>query len=401
MAEHEIDRAIRRMAQAPLSRRGFLWAGTMSASAAFLAACTGGGSTASSAPVASSAPGASTGAAPSAAIASDIEKDLFMYNWGDYVDPVNIDGFKAKFGIEKFTYDTFASNDELLTKLQGGAVGQWDVSAPTAEFVPAMREQGFIQKLDLARIPNAKYIEAPFKGIWWDPTDEWQVPKDWGTTGIAIRTKIVKEEVRTWKQFFEVAPSYSGRIVLVDSPGDVFVAPLKALGYSLNSTVESELEEARTLLLGLAPHVLALDSDQYNTKLQTEEAVLGLVWTGGVLELRDEPETADVVYVIPEDGTLYWLDTWVVLAEAPHPNAAHAFINYIHEPEVQARETAWNTYAPPNSEAKKFIDPKFLNDPAIFVPDDILAKLEGAQDTSTNPQRLDIWEEFKSKIGQA
>ena len=400
MAEHEIDRAIRRMAQAPLSRRGFLWAGTMSASAAFLAACTGGGSTASSAPVASSAPGASTGAAPSAAIASDIEKDLFMYNWGDYVDPVNIDGFKAKFGIEKFTYDTFASNDELLTKLQGGAVGQWDVSAPTAEFVPAMREQGFIQKLDLARIPNAKYIEAPFKGIWWDPTDEWQVPKDWGTTGIAIRTKIVKEEVRTWKQFFEVAPSYSGRIVLVDSPGDVFVAPLKALGYSLNSAVESELEEARQLLLGLAPHVLALDSDQYNTKIETEEAVLGLVWTGGILELRDLPETADIVYIIPEDGTLFWMDTWVVLADAPHPNAAHAFINFIHEPEIQAQETETNQYATCNSEAKKFIDPAMLADPALFVPDEVLARLEGAQDRSTDPIRLDIWEEFKSKIGQ-
>lgn len=392
MAEHDLDRVIRRMANAPLSRRGFLWAGTMSASAAFLAACSSPG-TASVAP--SAAPVAS-----GASIAGDIEKNLFMYNWGDYVDPGNIEAFKAKFGIEKFTYDTFASNDELLTKLQGGAIGQWDVSAPTAEFVPAMRDQGFIQKLDLSRIPNVKYIEAAFKGIWWDPTDEWQVPKDWGTTGIAIRTKIVKEEVKTWKQFFEVAPKYSGRIVMVDSPGDVFVAPLKALGYSLNTEVESELEEARELLLGIAPHVLALDSDQYNTKMETEEAVLGLVWTGGILELRDLPETADIVYNIPEDGTLFWMDTWVVLADAPHPNAAHAFINFIHEPEIQAQETETNQYATCNSEAKKFIDPAMLADPALFVPDEVLARLEGAQDRSTDPIRLDIWEEFKSKIGQ-
>ena len=392
MAEHDLDRVIRRMANAPLSRRGFLWAGTMSASAAFLAACSSAG-TASVAP--SAAPVAS-----GASIAGDIEKDLFMYNWGDYVDPGNIEAFKAKFGIEKFTYDTFASNDELLTKLQGGAIGQWDVSAPTAEFVPAMRDQGFIQKLDLSRIPNVKYIESAFKGIWWDPTDEWQVPKDWGTTGIAIRTKIVKEEVKTWKQFFEVAPKYSGRIVMVDSPGDVFVAPLKALGYSLNTEVESELEEARELLLGIAPHVLALDSDQYNTKMETEEAVLGLVWTGGILELRDLPETADIVYNIPEDGTLFWMDTWVVLADAPHPNAAHAFINFIHEPEIQAQETETNQYATCNSEAKKFIDPAMLADQALFVPDEVLARLEGAQDRSTDPIRLDIWEEFKSKIGQ-
>ena len=323
-----------------------------------------------------------------------------MYNWGDYVDPGNIELFKTAFGIEKFTYDTFASNDELLTKLQGGAIGQWDVGAPTAEFVPAMREQNFIQKIDFAQIPNAQYIEAPFKGVWWDPTDEWQLPKDWGTTGISVRTKVVKEDVSSWKKFFEVAPTYSGRIVMVDSPGDVFVAPLKALGYSLNTKVESELEAARTLLLDIAPHVLALDSDQYNTKLETEEAVLGLTWTGGILELRDLPETADIEYIIPSDGTLYWLDTWVVYADAPHPVAAHAFLNFIHHPQIQAKETETNQYATPNSEAKKYIDPDLLADPALFVPDDVLARLEGAEDTSTDPLRLDIWEEFKSKIGQ-
>ena len=392
MAEHEIDRAIRRMAQTPLSRRGFLWASTMTASAAFLAACGGGGTSASTAPG-----GTPT---PSFAVPADIEKELFMYNWGDYVDPTNMKLFQEAFGVEKFTYDTFASNDEMMAKFQGGATGQWDLSAPTMNFVPSMREQGFIQKLDLTRIPNVKYIEKAFKGQWWDPTDEWQVPKDWGTTGITIRTKIVKEEVKTWKQFFEVAPKYSGKIVVVDSPDDVFIAPLKSLGYSLNSADPTELEEARQLLLGLAPHILALDSDQYSTKIETEEAVLGLTWTGGILELRDKPETADVVYLIPEDGTAFWMDSWVVLAEAPHPNAANAFINFIHEPEIQAIETETNQYATANSAAKQFIDPKTLNDPAIFVPEDVLARLEGQKDNSGIAQRADIWEEFKSKIGQ-
>jgi len=407
MAQDEIERTIRRMAQAPLSRRGFMHATTLSASAAFLAACgaKSGASASAGAPASAAASveaSTAASAAPSTgAVSGDIEKELFMYNWGDYVDPENIEAFKAKFGVTKFTYDTFASNDELLTKLQGGAIGQWDVSAPTAEFVPAMRDQKFIQKIDFTKVPNAKYIEATFKGVWWDPTNEWQLPKDWGTTGITLRTKVVKEEVKTWKQFFEVAPKYSGRIVAVDSPGDVFVAPLKSLGYSLNTKVPAELEEAGKILLAFAPHVLALDSDQYNTKIATEEAVMGLTWTGGILELRDDPETADTVYRIPEDGTLFWLDTWVILADAPHPNAAHAFLNFIHEPEVQAKETVTNQYATPNSEAKKFVDKKMLDDPAIFVPDDVLARLEGAEDTSTDPIRLDIWEEFKSKIGQA
>jgi spermidine/putrescine transport system substrate-binding protein len=400
MAEQDLDQIIRRMSQTKVSRRGFLWASGLSASAAVIAAC--GGGTATPSASASAAPPASGGAegsaSPSAAPVA-VEKELFMYNWGDYVDPDNMSAFQQQFGVEKFTYDTYASNEEMMTKLQGGAKGQWDIAAPTAEFVPAMVEQGFIQKIDWSKVPNGKYIEPAFKGLWWDPKDEYQLPKDWGTTGIAVRTKDVAEEVKTWKQFFEVAPKYSGRIVVVDSPGDVFVAPLKALGYSLNSVDPKELGEARELLMGLAPHVLALDSDQYNTKIETEEAVLGLVWTGGILELRDKPETADTAYYIPEDGTLFWLDTWVVLADAPHPEAAHAFLNFIQEPEVQAKETMTNGYATCSSEAKKFVDPAMLADPAIFVPDDVLGKLEGAKDVSTDPLRLQIWEEFKSNIG--
>jgi spermidine/putrescine transport system substrate-binding protein len=397
----DLDTIIKRMAQAKINRRSFLATSGLTASAAFLAACAPSGAATSSpsaaASSAASAP-ASTGTEPSVAPVA-VEKELLMYNWSDYVDPDNMKTFQERFGVEKFSYDTFASNEELITKLQGGATGQWDISAPTAEYVPTMVEQGFIQKIDWAKVPNGKYIEPAFKGLWWDPKDEYQLPKDWGTTGIAVRTKIVKEEVRTWKQFLEVAPKYSGRIVLVDSPGDVMVAPLKALGYSLNTVDPKELGEARALLMALAPHVLALDSDQYHTKLQTEEAVLGLVWTGNVLELRSEPETADVAYYIPEDGTLFWMDTWVILAEPPHPEAAHAFLNFIHEPEVQAKESMSNYYATCNGEAKKFIDPALLADPAIFVPDDVLAKLEGAKDVSTDPLRIEIWEEFKSNIG--
>jgi spermidine/putrescine transport system substrate-binding protein len=404
MAEQDLEQTLKRMAATKVNRRGFLWAAGLGGGAAALAACGPGATSAPSTTAAapstgSSAPAASDVASPSAVANVEVEKELFMLNWGDYVDPDNMKQFQEQFKVDKFTYDTFASNEELLTKLQGGAKGQYDISAPTAEFVPGMVEQGFLQKIDWAQVPNAQYIEPAFKGLWWDPKDEYQLPKDWGTTGIAVRKKIVTEDVKTWKQFFEVAPKYSGRIVVVDSPGDVFVAPLKALGYSLNSVDEKELGEARDLLMKLAPHVLALDSDQYNTKMETEEAVLGLVWTGGILELRDKPETADIAYYIPEDGTLFWLDTWVILADAPHPKAAHAFLNFIHGPEAQAKETMTNGYATCNSEAKKFIDKAMLEDPAIFVPDEVLNKLEGAQDVSTNPLRIQIWEEFKSSIG--
>ncbi|HET9522497.1 MAG TPA: spermidine/putrescine ABC transporter substrate-binding protein [Candidatus Limnocylindrales bacterium] len=405
MAEQELDRIIRRMSQAKVGRRGFLAGTGLAGLSAFIAACSGGSATASPSAASSSAPSSapSTGASASAAPV-ETEGALYMFNWADYVDLDNIEAFKAKYKVSDFTYDTFASNEELLTRLQGGATGQWDVGAPTAEFVEAMVEGNFIHELDFSKIPNAAFINPQFQEFYKDDKAElnkYHLPKDWGTTGISIRTKVVTDEVKTWKQFFEVAPKYSGRIVIVDSPGDVFVAPLKALGYSLNSTDPKELGEARELLRGLAPHVLSLNSDTYDAQLASEECVLGLTWTGGIADLREEEETKDTVYQIPEDGTLYWMDTWVIFKDPPHPEAAHAFLNFIHEPAVQAKETETNRYATPNDEAMKLVPQAILDDPTIFVPESVLASglLEGAQDVSTDPLRVEIWEEFKSSIG--
>jgi spermidine/putrescine transport system substrate-binding protein len=400
VADQDLDNLLQRMAKTKVNRRGFMAAAGYGGLAAFLAACTGGAKSSAS----PSSPGAPVGGPSGTPIAAEpsyaIEGGLYMYNWADYIADENIKTFQARYGITDWSYDIYPSNIELLTKLQAGATGLYDIAAPTAEYVPQMVEGGYIQKIDWSKVPNQRYINPQFKGLWWDPKDEYQLPKDWGTTGITVRTKFVKEDVSSWKKFFEVAPKYSGKIIVVDSPGDVFVAPLKSLGYSVNSVEPGELEQARQLLLGLAPHVLALNSDTYEVPLGNGEAVLGLTWTGGIDGLIAAPETADTKYIIPEDGTLYWMDTWVMLANPPHPEGAHAWLNFIHEPEIQAKETISNAYATPNDEAKKFIPQEILDDPTIFVPDDIFPRLEGSKPTETNPLRAQIWEEFKSKIGK-
>ncbi len=376
MPDRDLEDYLHRIAQRPVSRRSLLQAmGLAGASAAALAAC-----------------------GPGAGSSGGIEDALYLYNWSDYVNPDNIEKFKKDFGIKTFQYDTFANNEELIAKLQGGVSG-YDIACPTAEYVPGMVEQGFVTKLDKGRISNLKYIDKAFQGLWWDPNDEYIVPKDYGTTGILYRGKLI-DQPTTWRQFYDqIKGEASGKTVFVDSMGDVFVFPLKMLGYSLNSVDPGELEEARQVLLDVAPHLLALDSDTYQDKLATEEASLCLGWTGPLLELRANPDTADTAYSVPEEGTLFWLDVWVLLKDAPHPNASYAWLNFIQDPENQGNESNYNGYATPNDEAKKFVDAELLADPAIFPPDDVLPNLEGAQDTSGNNQRLDIWEEFKSKIG--
>jgi spermidine/putrescine-binding protein len=413
MADQDLDALLRRMARTKVNRRGFLAGTGLAGLSAFIAAC-GPGATASpsASTTPSTAPSAappsvepSVSAAPSAVAVTETEGTLLMYNWADYVDPDNIDKFKKDFKVDTFTYDVYDSNEELLTKLQGGAAGQWDIGAPTAEFIEAMVAGDFIEKLDWLKLPNAALIDPQFQQFYkGDKADlnNYHMPKDWGTTGIAIRSKDVTEDVRTWQDFFDLAPKYSGKIVVVNSPGDVFVAPLKALGYSVNSVDPTELGKARELLRGLAPHVLALDSNTYDAKLATEEAVMGLVWTGGIDDLKEKPETADTKYIIPEDGTLYWMDTWVIFKNPPHPNSAYAFLNFIQDPAVQAKETVTNRYATANLAAMKLVPKELLDNPTVFVPPSVLAsgKLEGAIDVSTDPLRQEIWEEFSSSIGK-
>jgi spermidine/putrescine transport system substrate-binding protein len=401
MAERDLDAMLRRMAQTKVNRRGFLAAAGLTGASAALAACSSSGATTAPSAAASAAPSAGPSAEASAApSAAAIESELFVYNWSDYISPANMEAFKAEFGVTNFVYDIYANNEELIAKLQGGASG-YDIAAPTAEYVPGMVEEGFLTKLDLSRIPNTQHINQTFRGLWWDPTDEYQVPKDYGTTGVLWRKSMVSKVPTSWQEFYDlVKGEASGKTIFVDSMGDVFVFPLKLKGYSLNSTDPAELEEARQILLDVAPHLLALDSDTYGDKMATGEAALTLGWTGPLgQELADLVTEGDAGYSVPSEGTLFWMDTWVMLADAPHPNAAYAWLDFIHRPEIQAEETNFNLYATCNDAAKEFVDPEILNNPAIFPPEDVVANLEGAQDTSGNNQRIEIWEEFKQAIG--
>jgi spermidine/putrescine transport system substrate-binding protein len=400
MAEQDLNRLMAQMARSRINRRSFLAASGLAGTAAFLAACSTGGGGTSPAPSqgggASASPGGGTSPAPSA---GPTESELFIYNWSDYIAPDNIEAFEAMHNTT-ITYDTFANNDELLAKLQAGASG-YDVACPTAEYLVPMVAGGFIEKLDQSRLPNMQHMDPALLSQSWDPNNEYHVPKDYGTTGILVRKKLVTEPVTSWEEFFNLATGkYSGRVVMVDSMGDVLVMPLKMLGKSLNSIEQADLDAARDILLELAPHILALDSDTYQDKLASEEAVLCLGWTGPLLELRESPETADTEYVVPSEGSLFWLDVWVKLADAPHPNAAYEWLNWIQDPEVQAAETEYNGYATPNLEAKKLVSEELLNDPAIFPPEDVMPNLEGADPAvTTNEARLALWAEFKSAIG--
>jgi spermidine/putrescine transport system substrate-binding protein len=380
----------------------------MASVATFLAACappTGASSPAPS--VAPPTPGPSTGGVASASAAASVaptpapsyqlESGMLLYNWSDYFSPDNLTQFQKDTGTT-ITQTTFASNEEMLAKLKAGGKGQYDVAVPTAEFSATLAKDGFLQKLDKSRLPNLQLVNQRFLTLPFDPNDDYIVPKDWGTTGIIYRGNKVTDPINSWKDFFDLAKTkYSGKVFVVDSPGDVFVAPLRLHGFDVNTTDKNELETARQELMALRPHLQSIDSDNYPTSLQKEEAVLGLAWNGSAYVLQSDPsgKFKDTGWTIPSEGTIYWTDTWVMLADAPNPNAAYAFLNWIQDPKQQVVESLYAGYASCNDAAKSQLPPEFVNNPAVYVPDEDLSLLQVETDQSGNQQRNDIWAEFK------
>ena len=403
-----MDEALRQytldIARAQISRRRFMTGAALATGSAMLAACNPAAaspspSQASAAPPSTAPSTAATSASPSPQPSYAIEDELDLFNWSTYFSPDNKQAFSDQFGVKNFKEAFYPSNEEMLAKLQAGGKGQYDVAVPTAEFSKTLADGGFLEKLDKSRLPNLSLVNQRFLTLPFDPNDDYIVPKDWGTTGIIYRGKTVKEPIATWKDFFDLAKGkYSGKTFVLDSPGDVFVAPLRLHGFDVNTDSHDELEVARQELLALRPHLQSIDSDNYPTTLQNEDAVLGLAWNGSAYVLQSDPsgKYKDTGWTIPTEGTIYWTDTWVMLAEAPHPNAAYAFLNWIQDPHQQVVESLYAGYASCNDSAKALLPADFVANPAIYVPDDQLPLLSVATDQSGNQQRADIWAEFKA-----
>jgi len=378
----DLDRLIAGMKRATIPRRRFLQAAAAVPAAAFLAAC--------ERQIGRTPGAASPEASPT--LAGEIEDELVVYNWAFYLNPRSIKAFEEEFGIKVRANDFYESNEEMIAKLRGGAAG-YDLIAPTGSYIPAMAEEGLLMPLDLSRIPNLTNVSDRFIGFPWDPENRYHVPKDWGTTGIGYLTKFVKEDVTTWEQFFGLGETYSGRYTVLDSQYEVIGAALKRLGHSYNSDSEAEVDEALDVLIPFKPHIAQITSSQYRQMMSRAETYLALGWNGDFFYvIEDQPS---VKYVIPEEGTEYWIDVWSIPADAPHPVAAHEFMNWILTPENQGRESGYTYYASTVEGAEEFTPNAIVNDPSIYPPPEVTEKLEYA---ITEPDivqlRADAWNRF-------
>jgi spermidine/putrescine transport system substrate-binding protein len=364
-------------------RKGFV---TVSAMTAFLAAC--GGST-----VAEQDTGQQT---TGPAEKKQIEDELFYYNWADYVNPETYKMFRREFDV-KIKKDFYASNEDLLAKLQGGARG-YDLVVPTGYMVEIMAGEGLLTEIDWSQLPNAqKNLDDQFRKLAYDPEEKYSVPKDWGTTGYTYRTDLVKEKPTSWREFFDLAKGpYSGKVTLLDGIPEVVGSTLKMLGYSYNTEDEGELEEAKQELLDLKPHILAITSTEVRQLLISGRAVIGMTWNGdGAVVAGEKPAE----YIVPDEGGEFWVDTYAIPAGNEHPVAAHTWIDFTNRPDINALETSYHYYgsALKRELLEGELDEEILANDDVFPPPEVQGKLEennyGPEGTKLRDR---IWTEFKA-----
>jgi spermidine/putrescine-binding protein len=363
------DRFWDQLARGNISRRKLLQGGLTASAAAFLAACS---KTVGKPPA--TAPG-SAPASASGSVSPQLEDALSLYNWENYINPETLKAFEAEFGV-KPSLDFYPSNEDLEAKIKAGATG-YDLCAPTLYMVQIMGyEDGTLLELDHSKIPNLANCNQRFLNLELDPNNKYSAPKDTGTTGFGYRSDKISEAPASWAEFYSLASKYSGRVTVLDSAPEVVGSALKMLGYSYNSDSGAEVDAATAELVKLKPHLRTIDSVNYDVMLQNGEAYLTLGWNGDVLVAAGNAPAGTVHYVVPSEGTEVWLDNWSILAAAPHPELAHAFINWILQPEHQGVETSYTYYASAVDEAKQFVDPAVANDPAVYPPDEVITKLE-------------------------
>ncbi len=323
------------------------------------------------------------GAEPVAAAgceAGEIDGDLLLYNWSEYMDPDLLTAFGEEHGINA-SEDTFTSNEALLAQIRAGGA-DYDVIIPSDYMVEIMIDEGLLLPLDADAIPNSGNVDETFAAPPYDPDLAYSRPYQWGTTGIGVDLEAVgPDPAPTWGWLFDPEMAGDLSISMLDDPRETMGAALYYLGHDPNTTDEAQLEEAAELITQ-ADWVTTFTSDQYSELLLNGETVVGQGYSGNFLDTfygADDPDR--YAYLIPEEGATIWTDNMAILADAAHPCTAHTFIDFILDAENGAQLTNWTFYASPNAAATEFIDAEVLEDPAIYPEEDVLDDLHFLENT--------------------
>jgi putrescine transport system substrate-binding protein len=370
----------------------------------FVSACSGGKS---------GTEAASQGAAPSAPESTgvpDSGKVLNLYIWSDYLAPNALSDFEKQTGI-KVHVSYFDTNETLETRLLAGHSG-FDVVVPTASYFERQIKAGVYLALDKSKLPNLKNMDAQLMSrvALHDPDNAHGVIYTWGTNGIGYNEKMIKAlmpdaPVDSWRLVFD--PAVASKIAkcgisVLDSPAEMVRMVLSYLGRDPNSQRPEDLAAAEATMTKIRPYIRNINSSEYIEALANGDICVAVGYNGDVLQARDRARDAnkgiEIKYDVPKEGSILWFDMLAVPKDAPDPENAYAFLNYMMIPQVAADVSDFRRYATANAAAQPLVQPAVRDDPGIYPPKELRQKLAVQLADSPDQTRAitRVWQKFKT-----
>ena len=310
--------------------------------------------------------------------------EVYVYSYGDYYDPEVVADFEADTGI-RVIQDTYDTAEEMYPIIKNGSANK-------------MKGENLLQKLDKKNIRNIKNLDEDYmrKAEEYDPGNEYSVPYLVGVSGILYNKKMVKgKKIDSWNALWD--PDFKNNIVMQDSVRDAFAISLLRLGYSPNTTNPKEIEEAKNALKEQKKLVYKYANDSARDLLADKSAAIGVVWNGEYNYTHDLNK--DIEFVVPKEGSEFFIDSWVVPKSARNKRNAERFINYMCKAKVAKRNFDYLYYTTPNTAAIKMIPSKYVSNPALFPSKETIARCTLLRNLDPDTTKLygDSWKEVKSK----
>lgn len=296
------------------------------------------------------------------ACGNDPENTVYVYNWGEYIDPEVIDMFEEETGI-KVVYDEFETNETMYPKLEANT-SPYDVVCPSDYMIQKMIDNDLLAEINWDNVPNVKNISAQYMDASkeFDPENKYSVPYCVGTVGILYNKTMVSEPIDSWEVLWD--KQYKDNILMQDSVRDAFMVALKKNGHSMNTLDEAQLEQAKNDLMAQKELVQAYVIDQVRDKMIGNEAAIGVIYSGEAI--YTQRENPDLEYVIPKEGSNVWIDSWVIPKNCQNKENAEAFINFMCKPEIAVMNFEYITYSTPNEAAVALLDEEIQNNEIAF-----------------------------------
>ncbi|WP_238366766.1 polyamine ABC transporter substrate-binding protein [Mesobacterium pallidum] len=318
-------------------------------------------------------------AALALAAASAGAEEVRVYNWSDYIDEELLAKFEAETGYE-LVYDVFDSNELLETKMLAGGSG-YDVVVPTGTFLQRQIAAGSFQPLDKSKLPNIANMWAVIsdRTAKYDPGNEYSINYMWGTTGIGVNEPRVKEllgedaPVDSWDLVFKpenMEKLAECGVMFLDAPAEMIPAALNYIGEDPDSHDPDVIAKAEEVFMAIRPSIQKFHSSEYINGLANGDICVAVGWSGDILQARDRAAEAEngveISYYAPNEGAQMWFDQMAIPVDAPNPEGAHAFLNFIMDAENMAAASNYVYYANGNEASQEFLVEDVIGDPAIY-----------------------------------